>query len=127
MTFEMPQKVNFESAPIKSKPSIKNPSSSFLISSKDWENQFIENLILYMQLADSSSDEYDFDPNDDKVFGECLKVILDTTRSCLTDEWELIYNNQNRNDGCIKISVTILFHCFHHHFSISSQFFRSIM
>jgi hypothetical protein len=85
-------------------PSLKNTSSNVVINFKDWEKQLIENLILFLQIADLSSDEYDFDPNDDKVLKACLKKIVDTIRSCLVNEWKLINNSQNRNDGCIKIS-----------------------
>jgi hypothetical protein len=104
MTFEIPQQINFESDSKKSKPSLKNTSSSVMISFKDWENWFIEDLLSYMILADQLSDEYDFDPNDDKFSGKCLKVIVNTIRSCLLNEWKSVNNSQHRNDGCIKIT-----------------------
>ena len=89
---------------MKKKPYMENTSSSVVINSKNWEKLFIENLILFLQIADFHSDEYDFDPNDDKVLKNCLKKIVDTIRSCLVNELKLINNSQNRNDGCTKIS-----------------------
>ena len=89
---------------MKKKPYMENTSSSVVINSKNWEKLFIENLILFLQIADFHSDEYDFDPNDMEVMRECLEKILGTIRSCLVNEVKLINNNQNRNDGCTKIS-----------------------
>ena len=51
---------------MKKKPYMENTSSSVVINSKNWEKLFIENLILFLQIADFHSDEYDFDPNDDR-------------------------------------------------------------
>ena len=105
MTSKKALKITSRSGLNKSKPAIKNTSSSFIINFKDWEKEFIDHLFLYMQIADASSDEYDFDPNDPEIHGKCLEVIVDTIRSCLSSEWKLINKRQNRNDGCIKITV----------------------
>jgi len=85
-------------------PVLKNTSRSVIINLKDWENVFVDGLMMHLQIADCSTDEYDFDPNDDKFHGKYLKVIIETIRSRLPNEWKLINKSQNRNDGCAKIT-----------------------